>query len=106
MARRATMIVARLSVTRTAAAAVITGLGAGGRAAAVVAWLGVPGGPAAVIPRLRVPSGRRRGRGHRPVAPVVVGEPGRLGLAEHRDRDLVAERRIPGQPGDGGCGCD
>jgi len=90
MARRATMIVARLSVTRAAAAAVIAGLGTGRRAAAVVtglsvtraaaaavvAGLGVPGGPAAVIPRLGVPGGRRRGRGHRPVVAVVVGELG------------------------------
>jgi hypothetical protein len=73
------MIVTRLGVRRRAAV-VITGLGAGG--------------------------GRCRRGGRRPVVAVVVGEAGGLGLAGHRNRDLVAEGRVPGYPGDGGCGCD
>jgi hypothetical protein len=44
--------------------------------------------------------------GHRAVVTVIVGEAGLLGLAGHRYRDLVTERRIPRQPGDGGCSCD
>jgi hypothetical protein len=46
------------------------------------------------------------GSGPRAVASVIVGEAGWLGLAGRRHRNLVTERRIPGQPGDGGCGCD
>ena len=124
--RGAAVVVARLG-PRSLAAPVVAGLGVRGDPAPVIAGLGVRGDPAAVIAglgvrgsgrapviaRLGVPGdyaavvawrGGRGGRRRGAVTGVVVGEHRRLRRARHRHRDLVAERRVASQPGDGGGG--
>src|SRR5262249_15166637 len=70
------------------------GRGWGGPPATISARLGMPGDSATIIARLGMPGDPA----------VVVGEYRRLGCAGSRNGDLVAERRVAGQPGYGGRG--